>query len=205
MNLTPRKDDVERLKYRKNCPKDRAVVAADSTGKLIAVLEHIGPGLEYLRGVEPLADAFLRDDPPPSEGIWMWEGIYKTYVPYEGESDSYLEGSYRKLTDEEAKRSMSGDSPWDPALWFEMIHQEEAPPILDVIEPNSSPYGSEIELVAMDQIPLDASAKLLKDQIAARHYWIYHRFVGNLYKSITWSEMELLEERLRTIRDSRKA
>ena len=57
MNLVPEDADlkiapadfelaVKRRAYRKNCPTDRAVVATDSTGHLVSVLEYIGRGLD---------------------------------------------------------------------------------------------------------------------------------------------------------------
>jgi len=107
-----------RRSYRKDRPAERAVVACDSTGHLVSVIEYIGPGLDWLANAQPLSDSFLRWDPPPGPGIWMWEGEIRHSVSYEGERDFELDGTYRLLTVAEAKQSMSGDSPWDPDLWY---------------------------------------------------------------------------------------
>lgn len=106
-------------KWRKDRPKERAVVAMDSTEELVVVLEFIGPELDWLQTFEPIANAFLAWCKPPGPGIWMWEGGLRWHTSYEGEHDFEMDGEFRPLTETEAKQSMSGDSPWDPDLWIE--------------------------------------------------------------------------------------
>jgi len=115
----PTTRDPKRPVFRKDCPKDRAVIATDSTGALVLVIEHIGPGLDELQGLENISDVFLREAPPPGVGVWMWEGEVRISVAPDGQRSSLLEGTYRLLTEDEAKVSQSGDSPWDPDLWYE--------------------------------------------------------------------------------------
>lgn len=197
-------------KWRADRPKERAVVAIDATGFLLVVLEYIGPGLDWLSTFEPLSNAFLRfaDELPETPGIWMWEGQLRTHVSYEGERDHYLTGTFRPLTETEAKQSMEGDVPWDPDLWLERepLTASLPPPAPKTIEANLEGRihpGEKITLLQLKDIPEDASWEVIFDQILARNYWIQYKLVGTLYKNIMASEVDDLSSRLEKLQRER--
>jgi hypothetical protein len=55
-------------------------------------------------------------DAPPGPGIWVWEGTHThTFYPTTGESDVEFDGTYRAMTEDEAKRDAAGEYLWpDP-------------------------------------------------------------------------------------------
>jgi hypothetical protein len=58
---------------------------------------------------------------PPSEGIWVWEGKFKTYeCNYycdPTEYDFFPVGKFRKPTEEELKMVVDGKCPWNDDEW----------------------------------------------------------------------------------------
>jgi hypothetical protein len=50
---------------------------------------------------------------PPEDGIWVWEGYLHTSRDYWGEVDCYLEGEYRKATEQEWHRHLKEEYIWD--------------------------------------------------------------------------------------------
>lgn len=114
--------------YRKNRPKDRAlvlVVAQGSDSNRVIVLDWIGPALRWFHENTSLQQKFGFydfDDFPP--GLWIWEGQGKEegYV----EPEFVLDGDIRSLTPEELEAledSLGGEGPWDTKLWIENADQ----------------------------------------------------------------------------------
>lgn len=50
---------------------------------------------------------------PPEDGIWVWEGCLHTSQDYYGDVECYLEGTYRKATEEEWQAHLSEEYVWD--------------------------------------------------------------------------------------------
>lgn len=63
-----------------------------------------------------LGDLGIDKDAPA--GISIWEGKIKTSTSYEGEQDSWLEGSFREPTEEEWSMIRQGKCPWNDDLWL---------------------------------------------------------------------------------------
>lgn len=101
---------------RKDAPPCRAVVATDYAGKYVTVLEYIGSDLDRVVDRQNINEFFRDRTEYPGAGIWMWVGKVT--------SDGEPEGSFRSLTPEEVQQSMSGDSPWDPDLWYDRTPEE---------------------------------------------------------------------------------
>lgn len=109
-------------KAAKDLPPDHALIIAGEDPNIeLHVLEHIGPGLDYWfenLGIEEF-------DPPPGPGFWIWEGSVESRrydsPDYGTDYDIELEGTYRRLTEEE-KQSLfvdHEDVPWDPKDWID--------------------------------------------------------------------------------------
>lgn len=103
----------ERPEYRKDAPADRALIVSD--GKRATCLDHVGPALDYW--IEDLGLADDWDGLPA--GVWIFEGTIRSWVSYEGEHDSELEGEERPLTEEEWQQFKDEhQGPWDPFDWL---------------------------------------------------------------------------------------
>jgi hypothetical protein len=110
--------------YRTELPKnpDRAVAVFDG-GKFIRLLDFMGPGFSYLDTRGMLID-YMSDEKPGEglDGLLMFEGQLCScfHDTYDGrEYDEWLEGSWRKLTQEEREYVQNEEWPWDPDLWLE--------------------------------------------------------------------------------------
>jgi hypothetical protein len=83
-----------------------ALIASDGERSLI--LEYVGGAMAYWIGESGCTH---------TERLWIWEGNIATSTDYFGEHDEWLEGTFRKLTDEEWEAREGGDDLWDPAQW----------------------------------------------------------------------------------------
>jgi hypothetical protein len=79
------------------------------------LLEHQGGDIDY--EIENVGRGdYLFDHSmglPPEDGIWVWEGYLHTSKDYYGDVDCYLEGEYRKATEEEWQRHLKEEYIWD--------------------------------------------------------------------------------------------
>lgn len=89
------------------------LVCADDQG---VVLEYEGVHLAYEFGessTQLIEENGLR---PPHDGVFIWTGkLQSSYDPYTGEHDSWLDGDFRQLTDEEWNRLRSGKGVLEPS------------------------------------------------------------------------------------------
>jgi hypothetical protein len=104
-------------KYRKPCPDDMAlVVVHEGRGE---ILDHIGPGLQYVEDSGMRSDYFDPCCEGQSSGVFIWEGRMATETYANGEHDYYLDGTFRPATKEEWYAYLEGKPPWDPSRWVE--------------------------------------------------------------------------------------
>lgn len=107
--------------YLKDKPLDRALVVSD--GRKGTVLDHIGPALDYW------LENYSRDENWDGfdAGVWIWEGGILSTQDYFGEHDEELEGTARKLTDEEWEEFQMEPTcgPWDPADWIDPTPEDD--------------------------------------------------------------------------------
>jgi len=61
-------------------------------------------------GVDPMSEESF-NPMPPGEGIFYWEGRTKGKTYYDGDSESWLEGEWRRPTEEELTLLKEGKNP----------------------------------------------------------------------------------------------
>ena len=83
------------------------------------VLEHIGPGLEYLSD-ECLLYEEVNSFCEGLSGVYILEGrMISTGPDYNGDYDAYFDGDFRPATKEEWAAHLDGEYIWDESLWYE--------------------------------------------------------------------------------------
>lgn len=94
----------------------RAVIACDSNGNG-CILHYVGAHLDYdINGIglTELDDLGLDNAP---EGLSVWEGEHHVTRDYSGETDYWLKGEFRALTDAEQRAVGKNECPWDADGW----------------------------------------------------------------------------------------
>lgn len=111
------------VSYRYPLPEnpDRAIVVV-ACGKLIRILEYVGPGMSYLDQGGMLFDALEHDwSTPDGDGVWHFEGRLRSGkfdTPCGMEYEEWLDGVWSRVTEQDVAHLVEDETPWDLDRWL---------------------------------------------------------------------------------------